>query len=156
MVSKWCNYKEVAKRKKEEKDKFWFNNIIADLVKSDMKLWLTTLNCCDDIEWKYKSWQIPKLTGDTMTDIELYKTYVMTLVAHSKIEEQNEEIEKLEKKVERYKTGLFWSLYDAMVVVGIVLFWIWLYRFEEWWGFLTVSFCGVFLYLYLKGKIKEL
>lgn len=57
-----------------------------------------------------------------MTDIELYKTYVMTLVAHSKIEEQNEEIEKLEKKVERYKTGLFWSLYDAMVVVGIVLF----------------------------------
>lgn len=55
MVSKWCNYKEVAKRKKEEKDKFWFNNIIADLVKSDMKLWLTTLNCCDDIEWKYKS-----------------------------------------------------------------------------------------------------
>ena len=122
MVSKRCNYKEVAKRKREEKDKFWFDNIIADLVKSDMKLWLTTLNCCDDIEWKYKSGQIPKLTGDAMVDIELYKTYVMTLVAHSAVEEKNEQIEKLEKKVERYKTGLFWTWYDAMVVVGIVLF----------------------------------
>ena len=65
---------------------------------------------------------IPKLTGDAMVDIELYKTYVMTLVAHSAVEERNEQIEKLEKKVEKQKTSLFWSLYDAMVVVGIVLF----------------------------------